>query len=100
MHVQGSAKIRMPDGQIEAVGYAAHNGWEYKSIRYKMVADGKFTEKNINMKTMIDYFMVHPDEVDIYINENPHLFSSGLETRRSPRFTQRAGNSIENDCNG
>jgi membrane-bound lytic murein transglycosylase A len=38
-----------------------------------MIADGKFTEKNINMKTMIDYFKVHPDEVDMYVNENPRF---------------------------
>ena len=73
VHVQGSAKIRMPDGQIEMVGYAAHNGWEYQSIRQKMIADGKFTEKNINMKAMIDYFKVHPDEVDLYVNKNPRF---------------------------
>jgi membrane-bound lytic murein transglycosylase A len=40
VHVQGSAKIRMPDGQVKAVGYGAHNGWEYRSIRHKMIADG------------------------------------------------------------
>jgi len=73
VHVQGSAKIRLPDGQVESVGYAAHNGWEYKSIRTKMIADGKFAEKNINMKTMIDYFKAHPDEVDMYVNENPRF---------------------------
>ncbi|NTW77802.1 MAG: hypothetical protein HGB33_08570 [Syntrophaceae bacterium] len=73
VHVQGSAKIRMPNGQVEAVGYAAHNGWEYKSIRTKMIADGKLTEKNINMKSMIAYFKAHPDEVDLYVNENPRF---------------------------
>jgi membrane-bound lytic murein transglycosylase A len=73
VHVQGSAKIRMPDGQIETVGYAAHNGWEYQSIRQKMIADGKFTEKNINMKAMIDYFKTHPNEVDMYVNKNPRF---------------------------
>ena len=73
VHVQGSAKIRMPDGQIEMVGYAAHNGWEYQSIRQKMIADGKFTEKNINMKAMIDYFKTHPNEVDMYVNKNPRF---------------------------
>ena len=73
VHVQGSAKIRMPGGQIETVGYAAHNGWEYQSIRQKMIADGKFTEKNINMKAMIDYFKAHPDEVDMYVNKNPRF---------------------------
>ncbi|MEN6488440.1 MAG: MltA domain-containing protein [Smithella sp.] len=73
VHVQGSAKIRMPNGQVEAVGYAAHNGWEYKSIRTKMIADGKLTEKNINMKSRIAYFKAHPDEVDLYVNENPRF---------------------------
>jgi membrane-bound lytic murein transglycosylase A len=73
VHVQGSAKIRMPGGQIEAVGYAAHNGWEYQSIRKKMIADGKFTEKDINMKVMIDYFKAHPDEVDMYVSKNPRF---------------------------
>jgi len=73
VHVQGSAKIRMPGGQIETVGYAAHNGWEYQSIRKKMIADGKFTEKNINMRAMIDYFKTHPNEVDMYVNKNPRF---------------------------
>ncbi|MEN6373856.1 MAG: MltA domain-containing protein [Smithella sp.] len=73
VHVQGSAKIRMPGGQVEAVAYAAHNGWEYKSIRTKMIADGKLTEKNINMKSMIAYFKAHPDEVDKYVNGNPRF---------------------------
>lgn len=80
VHVQGSAKIRMPSGEVTAIGYAAHNGWEYKSIRDKMIADGKFTEKNINMKAMIDYFKAHPDEVDMYVNENPRFVFFRTET--------------------
>ena len=63
----------MPDGKIESVGYAAHNGWEYKSIVPKMIADGKLSQKNINLKAMIGYFMVHRDEVDEYINQNPRF---------------------------
>jgi membrane-bound lytic murein transglycosylase A len=73
VHVQGSAKIRLPGGEIEAVGYAAHNGWEYESIVHKMIADGKFPSKNINLQAMIDYFKAHPDEVDMYINKNPRF---------------------------
>ena len=73
VHVQGSAKIRMPSGQIETVGYAAHNGWEYQSIMQKMIADGKLSDENINLKAMIDYFKAHPDEVDMYVNKNPRF---------------------------
>ncbi|MGP8153546.1 MAG: MltA domain-containing protein [Smithella sp.] len=79
VHVQGSAKIRMPDGQIEGIGYTANNGWEYQSISKKMIADGKLTEKNINMKVLIDYFRAHPDEVDMYVNENPRFVFFQLE---------------------
>jgi membrane-bound lytic murein transglycosylase A len=79
VHVQGSAKIRMPGGQIEAVGYAAHNGWEYRGIVQQMIADGKISSGNMNLKAMIDYFKAHPDEVDKYVNKNPRFvfFGSG-----------------------
>jgi membrane-bound lytic murein transglycosylase A len=73
VHVQGSAKIRMPGGEIEGFGYAAHNGWEYQSIIKIMIADGKISDKNININAMIDYFKAHPDEVDRYINKNPRF---------------------------
>ncbi|MEN6622369.1 MAG: MltA domain-containing protein [Smithella sp.] len=73
VHVQGSAKIRLPDGQIETVAYSAHNGWDYKSIRPKMLADRRLIENNVNMKKMIDYFKAHPDQVEMYTNENPRF---------------------------
>ena len=80
VHVQGSAKIRMPNGQVETVGYAAHNGWEYQSVMKIMIADGKLSDKNINMKSMIDYFNAHPDEVDMYVNKNPRFVFFKSET--------------------
>ena len=40
-----------------------------KSIVHKMIADGKLSGKNINLKAMIDYFKAHPDEVDLYVNQ-------------------------------
>ena len=73
VHVQGSAKIRMPDGRIESIHYDAHNGWDYESIVPKMIADGKISRKNINLKVLIDYFKSHPDEVNLYVNRNPRF---------------------------
>jgi membrane-bound lytic murein transglycosylase A len=73
VHVQGSAKIRLPDGQIKAIGYDAHNGWDYQSIVPAMIADGKISGKNINLKVLIDYFKAHPQEVDPYTNLNPRF---------------------------
>ena len=72
-HVQGSAKIMMPEGRIETIGYAAHNGREYRSIVPRMIADGKISAGNTNLKAMIDYFKLHPGEVDKYVNINPRF---------------------------
>jgi membrane-bound lytic murein transglycosylase A len=72
-HVQGSAKIRMPGGQLETVGYAANNGWEYQSIGQKMIDSRKLPVENLNLKSMIAYFKAHPDEVDAYIKQNPRF---------------------------
>jgi membrane-bound lytic murein transglycosylase A len=73
VHVQGSAKIRTPAGQIEAVSYDAHNGWEYESIVPKMIADGKLSGKRVSLRIMIEYFKAHPDEIDRYVNTNPRF---------------------------
>jgi membrane-bound lytic murein transglycosylase A len=73
VQVQGSAKIRMPDGHIETIHYDAHNGHDYKSIVPQMVADGRISSKNISLKKMIDYFRGHPDQVGMYVNHNPRF---------------------------
>jgi membrane-bound lytic murein transglycosylase A len=70
-HVQGSAKIRMPDGTLQTVGYAATNGHEYKSISQQMVSDGVITKRQLSLAAMIDYFKKHRDQVYRYTALNP-----------------------------
>ena len=70
-HVQGSAKLRMPDGKLITVGYAATNGHEYNSIGKEMIADGVIEKKGLSLAKMIAYFQAHPDQVSSYVNRNP-----------------------------
>ncbi len=72
-HVQGSAKIRMPDDEVVGVGYAANNGWEYRSISKAMVADGVISESQLSLSAMIDYFKRHADRVREYTRRNPRF---------------------------
>jgi len=69
--VQGSAKIKMPDGKLITVGYAANNGCEYKSISKEMVKDGRITSGQMSLSAMIDYFKRHIDQVAKYTRLNP-----------------------------
>ena len=79
VHVQGSAKIRQPDGSFIGIGYAANNGHEYKSIGQQMVQDGKISKDELSLSSMIAYFKTHPDEMSGYINLNPRFVFFRIE---------------------
>ncbi len=72
-HVQGSAKIRLPAGQLMTVGYAANNGHEYRSVGRELVNDGRIQSDQLSLSAMIDYFKANADEVDTYVRRNPRF---------------------------
>ena len=70
-HVQGSARIRLPDGQLITAGYAGNNGQEYQSVAKALIEDGKIPSDRMSLAAMIDYFKSHPGDVDEYVRRNP-----------------------------
>ncbi len=70
-HIQGSAKIRLPNGDLETVGYVAHNGHEYRSMSRALVNDDKMPNSRMSLAAIIKYFKEHPDEVRRYTRLNP-----------------------------
>ncbi len=70
-HVQGSAKVRMPNGKIVTVGYAASNGHEYRSVSDQLIKDGKIAADQMSLTAMMDYFGDHKDQIDMYVQRNP-----------------------------
>jgi membrane-bound lytic murein transglycosylase A len=73
VHVQGSAKIRQPDGSFMGIGYAANNGHEYISVAQQMIQDGKIPKDQMSLSAMIAYFKAHPGEMTDYISRNPRF---------------------------
>ncbi len=71
-HVQGSARLRLPDGREVTVGYAANNGHAYESIRPALVADGKIGKRD-GLGPMMSYFRSRPGEVSEYTWRNPRF---------------------------
>jgi membrane-bound lytic murein transglycosylase A len=83
-HVQGSAKIRLPDGSLTGVGYTASNGQEYKSLSKTMVEQGKISKEQMSLSAMIEYFKKHPEEVAACTQLNPR-FVFFKEEKGGPR---------------
>jgi membrane-bound lytic murein transglycosylase A len=78
-HVQGSAKIRLPDGTLTGVGYTASNGQEYKSVSKAMLDQGKLNGQQMSLAGMIAYFKQHPGEVSSYTQMNPRFVFFQIE---------------------
>jgi membrane-bound lytic murein transglycosylase A len=72
-HVQGSARLRLPDGQVITVGYAASNGHDYRSVGRELVKDGKIPADQLSLQAMIRYFKAHPDQVNPCTWRNPRF---------------------------
>lgn len=71
--VQGSAKLRLPDGELTTMGYAANNGYDYESVAQALVRDGRIDGDKISLSSMIDYFKRHQDQIGMYISRNPRF---------------------------
>jgi membrane-bound lytic murein transglycosylase A len=84
-HVQGSAKLRLPDNKLTTVGYAASNGREYGSVAQALVNDGKIPADHISLASMIDYFKRHKDQVTTYIRRNARYVFFQEQEDGSPR---------------
>lgn len=62
-HVQGSARINLPDGTQMCVGYAGKNGHEYESIGQALVKENKIPKEKLNLQTLKRYFKENPSEL-------------------------------------
>ena len=62
LHIQGSGLIRLPDGRQLTVGYAAQNGWPYRSIGWLLIDDGKISREEMSMQRIRDWMAANPDE--------------------------------------
>jgi membrane-bound lytic murein transglycosylase A len=71
LQVQGSGRIRLPDGSIQRVGYAGDNGQKFGPIGRMMIDAGLVDRKNASMQAMRDWLKAHPKEAVGWMQKNP-----------------------------
>ncbi|MCB5199202.1 murein transglycosylase A [Loktanella sp. TSTF-M6] len=62
LQVQGSGRIRLPDGGIIRVGYAGKNGRDYTSVGMALVERGEFTLDQVSAPTIRQWVRDNPVE--------------------------------------
>jgi peptidoglycan lytic transglycosylase A len=71
LHVQGSGQIRLPDGQVQRVHYAASNGHPYYSIGRILLDEGRLPRDAMSLQGLRRYFRDHPEETTRVLYRNP-----------------------------
>lgn len=71
LQIQGSGRLRLPDGQIMRIGYETQNGHDYVGIG-KLLADrGELGPGQTSMQGILNYLRADPVRGAAVMNENP-----------------------------
>jgi len=71
LHVQGSGRIRLQDGDMIAVQFDITNGRPYKSIGKYLIDKGKIERSEMSMQAIAAYLEKHPGEIREVLFSNP-----------------------------
>jgi membrane-bound lytic murein transglycosylase A len=69
LHIQGSGKVRLPDGQLVGINFAGQNGHNYIAIGRPMKEEGLLEE--VTMQTIRDWLYANPQQMHRIMNMNP-----------------------------
>lgn len=81
LHIQGSGTIRLPDGRLIGVRFAGSNYRPYRSLGEEMIRDGLLDRHQASMDTIREYFALHPDKLQSYLNRNERYTFFTIDTR-------------------
>ncbi|MDE3081272.1 MAG: MltA domain-containing protein [Paracoccaceae bacterium] len=87
LQIQGSGRLRMPDGRVQRVGFAAKNGQPYRSIGQELIRRGAFRPAEVSAWTIKRWVRSHPEAGRELMDTNPsYVFfrKLGLPTSSGP----------------
>ena len=70
LQIQGSGRLKLPDGSIMRIGYASQNGREYTGIGKLMKDRGLLEPGQTSMQGIVTWLRAHPEEGRAIMREN------------------------------
>jgi len=71
LQVQGSGRLRLPDGGVIRIGYNAKNGHEYRSIGRELIRRGDLPEHRVSARAIQDWVRDNGEVGQTILNHNP-----------------------------
>ena len=70
LQIQGSGRLRLPDGGVMRIGYAGQNGQPYTGIGKWMLAQDMLAPGQASMQGIVGWLRTHPDQADAVMRQN------------------------------
>ena len=71
LQIQGSGRVRLPDGQTVRVSYAGQNGRPYVPLGRVLAERGAIPLKQVSIQSIRAWLAAHPDQADAMMDQNP-----------------------------
>jgi len=71
LQVQGSGRIRLPDGRVMRVGYGGRNGHPYRSVGQEMIRRGSHTPDQVSAQEIKAWVRANPGAGADLLRHNP-----------------------------
>jgi membrane-bound lytic murein transglycosylase A len=69
LQIQGSGRLRLPDGGVMRIGYAGQNGREYTAIG-RLMRERGLVQPPVSMQRIREWLAAHPEEGRALMREN------------------------------
>ena len=71
LQVQGSGRLKLTDGTVNRLGFAAKNGHPYRSIGQELIRRGLFEPHQVSAQVISDWVARNPVEGQALLDHNP-----------------------------
>jgi len=89
LQIQGSGRVRLPNGKVVRVNISAQNGRPYVPIGRVLVQQGELAKDQVTMQSIRAWLDAHPDRAAAMMDANPsYVFFEevdGLSAAEGPR---------------
>ncbi|MBL4692382.1 MAG: murein transglycosylase A, partial [Magnetovibrio sp.] len=84
LHIQGSGRIKLANGQVARVGFAGKNGQTYKSVGRILINSGEIPANRLTMNAIRNWVDSHPVEGSKLLQKNPSYIFFRILTGDGP----------------
>ncbi len=71
LEIQGSGRVKLPDGRVLRVNYAGQNGRDYVPIGRVLIERGEIPREQVSLQSIRAWLEAHPGEAQSVMNQNP-----------------------------